>query len=730
MTNASMTPSWENGFTIPGQNGQMDRVMELAKRWGADAIRSSDGTNLPATVAESGYQIYSNVYLTRKDNEWIKQHPQAIQQLFKTSRFVQAGEEKGPFVIDILEGFNRRMYRPNGQADALPHWQVFDRTTGDLLDPGSWTYDDTNQSVTIDTVVPWHVYSVSYLAYCTWDPIHYHNHTTNDWSDEPEIPMDPIHPEALERIRHNLANWLEKNAHVDVVRFTSFYYINHGGGLCDYSQTVSPRALALFEEKYGYMPTAESFIRGGNYNSSAQIPDPAYRQWMEFIHDFFMEITKPLIEMVHAAGKKAVMFHGDQWIGSEPTLRDFADLKMDGAIAAVFHGFEARRVGDMTTVPVKEIRFHPYFFPKEVTGKPTFSEGGEPRADLEIYWRDVRRACLRTKINRIGFGGIISLLEGYDEFVDYVAEVSAQSRRITACHLQGAPWRAPIRVAVLHEWGELRSWMYNGHMRQNSVYNNFLEALAGLPVGVRFLSFDDVIEKGLPEDLDVVINCGKEGTAWSGGERWLDSRIEEAIFRFVDAGGGLIGLGEPSALNKGSGRRFQLAPILGLDRDPIPWQQNVSYQDSFRDGHFIMADADASLDLLDETTDLTLSSPDAEVIARRRISACEHFYEFWRPQIVTNSFGGGRSVYFSGFKYNPTNSRVLARAIYWAAGKESLWDKWQSDNPLLECAWFPKSGRLLVVNNSRERQSGVITDDKGNRHPVELSKLELEAIVL
>lgn len=723
-------PSWENGFTIPGQNGQMDRVMELAKRWGADAIRSSDGADLPSSVAESGFQIYSNVYLTRKDNEWIQQHPEVVQQLFKTSRFVQVAEEARPFVIDIMDGFDRRMYRPNGQADALPHWQVFDRTTGELLDPDTWSYDETSQSVTIVSVIPWHVYSVSYMAYNTWDVIHHYNHKVNNWTDEPQIPMDPIYPEALERIRHNLAKWLEKNPHVDVVRFTSFYYINHGGGLCDYSQTVSPRALTLFKEKYGYMPTAESFIRNGNYNSSGQVPDAAYRQWMKFIHDFFMEITAPLIEMVHAAGKKAVMFHGDQWIGSEPTMPDFASLKMDGAIAAVFHGFEARRVGDMTTVPVKEIRFHPYFFPSEVTGKPTFSEGGEPRADLETYWRDVRRACLRVKINRIGFGGIISLLEGYDDFVDYIGEVSDQARRITACHLEGSPWQAPIQVAVLHEWGELRAWMYNGHMRHNSVYNNFLEALAGLPVGVRFLSFDQVLENGLPDDIDVVINCGKEGTAWSGGERWQDSRLEEAIFRFVNVGGGFIGMGEPSALQKGNGRRFQLAPVLGLDQDPVRIQQNVSYEGAFREEHFIMSDCDESLDLLDETTDLTLGSPQAEVIARRRVSECEHFYNFWRPQIVTNPFGEGRSVYFSGFKYNALNTRVLARAIYWAAGKESSWNEWQSNNPYLECAWFPESSKLMVINNSRETQKAVITDDKGGKHPVELSKLEMQEISL
>ncbi|MBL7077372.1 MAG: 1,3-beta-galactosyl-N-acetylhexosamine phosphorylase [Kiritimatiellae bacterium] len=717
-------PCWENGFTIPGQSGHMERVLELAKQWGADAIRSSDGADLPPSVAESGYQVYSNVYLIRKDNEWISRHPHVLQQLFKTSPFVQAQETEGPFVINIMDGYNREMYRPNGNTDALPHWQVFDRTTGDLLDPGDWRYDETRQSVVIDKVAPWHFYSVSFLAYNTWDVIHWYNHTVNNWDDEPQMPMDPIYPEVRERIEQNLAKWLETNAYVDVVRFTSFYYLNHGGGICDYSQTVSPRALALFKEKYGTMPTAESFIREGAYNHSAQVPDPVYKQWMAFIHDFFMEISGPYIDMVHDAGKKAVIFLGDQWIGSEPYAPDFKTLKMDGAIAAVFNGFETRLVGDLTSVPVKEIRFHPYFFPKEVTGKPTFSEGGEPLNDLQTYWRDVRRACLRVTINRISFGGIISLLDGYPDFVDYVGEVSRQARRIAACHLEGAPWKAPVKAAVLCEWGQLRAWIYRGRMRYNSIYNNLLEALAGLPVDVRFLSFDEVLESGVPADVDVVINCGKAGTSWSGGERWGDPRLETALFRFVHNGGGFIGMGEPSAL-KGGGRFFRMAPVLGVDREPVLIQENVDFKSFCRDGHFIVSDADGPLDLLDETVNLKPFTQQAEVVSWRRIAECDHFYDYLRPQLVVNGYGAGRGVYFSGFKYDAMNSRVLARALYWAAGKEQQWTAWQSDNPFLECAWFPAARKLIVVNNSHQTQKGTITGDDGQMYPIELSMLDM-----
>ena len=34
------------GFTLPGESGQEKLTLELAKKWGADVIRDSDGTQL------------------------------------------------------------------------------------------------------------------------------------------------------------------------------------------------------------------------------------------------------------------------------------------------------------------------------------------------------------------------------------------------------------------------------------------------------------------------------------------------------------------------------------------------------------------------------------------------------------------------------------------------------------------------------------------------------------
>ena len=36
----------KGGFTLPGEAGYEDLTLDLARRWGADAIRDSDGTVL------------------------------------------------------------------------------------------------------------------------------------------------------------------------------------------------------------------------------------------------------------------------------------------------------------------------------------------------------------------------------------------------------------------------------------------------------------------------------------------------------------------------------------------------------------------------------------------------------------------------------------------------------------------------------------------------------------
>ena len=708
------------GFTMPGETGHEDLVLDLARRWGADALRDSDGTELPEKFRQSGYPIYATVCLIRGDNEFARANRDKIQQIFLLSKEVLADADT--VSVELMAGYRRDVYEVNASPESLAYWQVFDRTTGEELPADRWSFSAADGMVRIANARKWHRYTVSFLAFEIWEFINRYNHTVNHWTSEPQLPLDPAHPEVRERMKANLKTWLDRNAHVSVVRFTTFYYGNGKGGWGDYGRTVSPRALEAFRAKYGYRLTAETFVNGGIYNPTHRIPSKEYADWMTFQHDFFIEITRDYVEMVRARGKKVFFLLGDHWIGTEPLEGRFGELKLDGVVKSVFNGYEARIAGATETVPVREIRFHPYFFPREVTGKPTFCAKGTPTADLQAYWVDIRRACLRVRIDRIGFGGYVSLLKKFPDFVDYVTELSAQARAISELHAASAPCTAPVHVAVLNCWGRKRVWMCSGHMLHNNVYNQFLESLSGLPVHVEFLSFDEVLRGGIPAHVNVLVNAGRAGTAWSGGAAWREPRLVEAVSAFVARGGGLVGISEPSACD-GAERYFQLAHILGVDREPLLCEENIGYGGRMQGEHFITQDQCEELSFVSSIGNLELQGDAARVIAWAKTGECPYFYEYLQPQVIANTFHNGRSVYFAGFKYNAQNTRALHRALFWAAGREDAFDVWRCDNMHAECACFPRAGKQVIVNNTRAVQHTVVHQDGGRTIELALEPL-------
>lgn len=288
--------------------------------------------------------------------------------------------------------------------------------------------------------------------------------------------------------------------------------------------------------------------------------------WMEFINNFVVSFAKKLVDITHKYNKKAYVFYDDSWVGLEPYGKRFKEFGFDGLIKCVFSGYEARLCA-CVPVDTHELRFHPYLFPVGLGGAPTFMEGGNPTLDAKEYWIHVRRALLREPIQRIGLGGYLHLTEAFPDFQDYIEKISDEFRMMQTYHEAGRPYSVKPRVAVLHYWGRLRSWILSGHFHETYMHDliHINEALSGLPVEVSFLSFDD-IKEGALDQFDIVINAGKAGTAWSGGDAWNDPSIIESLYQWAHNGGVFIGVNEPSAA-QGKDTYFRMAPILGVDLD-------------------------------------------------------------------------------------------------------------------------------------------------------------------
>ena len=182
------------GFTLPGESGQEKLTLELAKKWGADVIRDSDGTQLSDEILDAGYDIYSTICIIRDHNAWAKEHPECLQQSFLSTEPVIAAEE--PLTVKPMAGFFDEQFKINDRPEALRYWQVWDRTANKLLPADTWQWDAAAGTVTVASPVPFHAYTVSFLAWRTWEEINMYNHVTNSWTSEHLLPVDPRTKEA------------------------------------------------------------------------------------------------------------------------------------------------------------------------------------------------------------------------------------------------------------------------------------------------------------------------------------------------------------------------------------------------------------------------------------------------------------------------------------------------------------------------------------------------------
>jgi len=708
----------KGGFTLPGESGYEELTLKLAEKWGADVIRDSDGTELSEDIIHAGYGIYSTLCIIRDHNEWAAQNLDKLQQTFLCTSPITAipGEEKDgaqntSLTIRLMEDFFEEQFTVNDCEAAMKYWQVYDRTSNTLLETAGWSYDKENGTVTIKAAVPWHKYTVSFLAYRIWEEISMYNHTTNNWDKEHLMQIDPRYPETREYMTGWLKNWCESHPDTTVVRFTSLFYnfvwIWGAHEECrslftdwgSYDFTVSDRALDEFAEEYGYSMTAEDFINQGKRHVTHMPGDAHKKDWMKFINDFVISFGRTLIDIVHSYGKKAYVFYDDSWVGLEPYNGRFTEFGFDGLIKCVFSGFEARLCAGVD-VPVHELRLHPYLFPVGLGGAPTFMEGGDPTTEAKRYWNRIRRALLRCSIDRIGLGGYLHLTENFPDFCDYIEQLTDEFHMIQDFHAEGRPYCIRTKVAVLHYWGALRSWTLSGHFHETWQHDliHINESLSGLPIEVSFLSFEDV-KAGKLKDIDVVINAGHAGSAWSGGDAWKDDELVEILTEWVHKGGVFLGVNEPSAVT-GYDTFFRMSHVLGIDEDTGERICHGKWQ--FR--------AEDAKGLVPQGTEL-LTRPNRYLTDGKANVLLEKDGE---PVLTVHEFGKGKGIYLSSFQFTLANTRLLYQLIRFAGGEDII-GMYMTDNLNTECAYYPESEKLVVINNSDTIQKTCVDTHTGKK---------------
>ena len=705
--------------TIPTDLDVVPETLEILKKWGADAIRDCDGTDFPQQLKDADAKIYSTYYTTRKDNAWAKANPDEVQQCYIMTGFYTAPGDT--VTIPLMKGISPELMQVNTNDDITRWWEVMDRTTGQPVPPEQWSYADG--SVTVQAV-PFHEYTVSFLAYLIWDPVHMYNATTNGWTNfEHQITFDVRQPKTHKYSMERLRKFIAEHPYVNVIRYTTFFhqftlifdelkrekFVDWYG----YSASVSPYILNQFEQEVGYKFRPEYIIDQGYYNNQYRVPSKEYRDFQAFQRREVAKLAKEMVDITHECGCEAMMFLGDHWIGTEPFMPEFKTIGLDAVVGSVGNGSTLRLISDIEGVKYTEGRFLPYFFPD------TFHEGGDPVKEAKENWVTARRAILRKPIDRIGYGGYLKLALQFPEFVDYVESVCNEFRELYE-NIKGTTPYCVKRVAVLNCWGKMRAW--GCHMvhhalyyKQNYSYAGVIEMLSGAPFDVKFISFEDIKnDPHLLDSLDVIINVGDADTAHTGGIWWEDPEISSAIRKFVWNGGGFIGVGEPSG-HPYQGHILQLASVLGVEEENGFTLNYDKYNWEEHPNHFILQDADKPIDFGEGKKNI-YALEGTEVLVQRNKEV----------QMAAHDFGKGRAVYISGVPYSFANSRTLYRAILWSAHSEEELHTWFSSNYNVEVHAYVKNGKYCVVNNTYEPQDTTVYTTGGSSFALHLDANEIK----
>jgi beta-D-galactosyl-(1->4)-L-rhamnose phosphorylase len=182
--------------------------------------------------------------------------------------------------------------------------------------------------------------------------------------------------------------------------------------------------------------------------------------------------------------------------------------------------------------------------------------------------------------------------------------------------------------------------------------------------------------------------------------------------------------------------------VLGLDRDCGERLANGKFKYASPDGllgreaprnesesanrvagvaeHFITTDLTTAPDFGKDVDGIYVFDGSTQVLAERA--------EEKSPKVATHVFGKGRSVYLSGFKFTYENTRLLHRALYWAAAQENGWSAWNATNVKTECAYFRKPGKLVVINNAGTDEETAVT--LGDGKTTKSVKLEAHGIAI
>ncbi len=278
-----------------------------------------------------------------------------------------------------MKGISAELLEVNTRDDIKRWWEVMDRTTGTVVSPENWQYNESTGCVEIANCEAFHEYTVAFLAYIIWDPVHMYNAVTNNWQNfEHQITFDVRQPRTHKFTMERLRKFIADHPYVNVIRYTTFFhqftlifdelkrekYVDWYG----YSASVSPYILEQFERRWA-TNSARIHCGPGLLQQSVPIPSKEYKDFQAFQRREVAALAKEMVDITHELGKEAMMCPGRS-LHRHRALHGGIQNHRSGC-SRWLCGQRLHPAADLRHSGVKytEGRFLPYFFPD------TFHEG-------------------------------------------------------------------------------------------------------------------------------------------------------------------------------------------------------------------------------------------------------------------------------------------------------------------------------------------------------------------
>jgi hypothetical protein len=470
--------------------------------------------------------------------------------------------EEDPLAIDLLAGYFPRRFVLPKTVDSAMAVKVEERESRTFLSPDAYTVDPNAATLTLTGGLPGRSYRVLFLAS---DKGFNHLKKENRMANLNFRMADGTVPSVKARQFQRLSEHMETNPEIDVIRPTSEIFDRfdkmadpaaaHTARLPLHSrnafwQGMSPARLERFEQRYG-RPFDPRWIVDHGFGEFGFVPEEGYRQWIDLIRGELHVHVRERNNLVHERGRRVRVFYGDNFVGIAPHLGDIAHNGYDELVSGMDSG--PGTVREITSFPGETRRIARFPW------SGLAADSAELRTRFRANWRWMKRELLFRCTDGFTMGGLGTRL-GADPITAAESERIFDDFRTVHDRVQGRDvfTHDGFNVYVLNAWGEMAAWNTKLHYMSQHLLHALL---VDLPVNVRWISFDEVIEGGVPADAAVLLLCGEPGTAWGGGRTWRDETLLEAVRGYVENGGGLLTIGAPTLVDG----KLALDDLLGVE---------------------------------------------------------------------------------------------------------------------------------------------------------------------